>query len=282
MASLSEEDKTRMIRDILTGKAMLMGKGGFGAAYYLKFNEVRYIIKQSLVNASTRDIYNNEVSILNRLSSSKAASYVPKYRGSMIVTNGGRIYGYIFMEFRYGDTLKHLNEEIIAGKIHLTEEEINIIQSGLPQALEALHAQRVLHLDIKPDNIWILMENSMTKRIIGVSFIDFGLSILSNPTMKSIGFTGGTPQFMSPKIKEALNLGSQRVIYNRTNNQYALDKSLNTFRVSLRKYRPVTPPKINLKLLEQLSPDQLREFLNQFPALQGLSNEEAIKLLATL
>ena len=296
VTGLSEEDKKFIVQEIVAGRTMFMGGGGFGKVFYIKFNMVRYVIKQSLLNSKTRDIYNNEVHILNLVSNSSASKYVPKYKGRYISPHEGRVYGYIFMEFIYGDTLSHVIEDIHSGTLRPTDEEINIILNGLPQALAALHARHILHLDIKPDNIWVTMENNYTKKITGVSFIDFGLSILSTPAMQSMGFAGGTPGFMSPKIKEAFNLGTLKVRYNRTNNQYALDKSLDLFKTSLLKRKapaaaPVpapapTPatllPPLNINLLKRLPSNKRREVFQQVPALRGLSTKEAMELLSRL
>lgn len=71
---------------------------------------------------------------------------------------------YIVMEFLHGNSLKDYLKD--SGYWPNEEESISIILQVL-EGLDAIHKQHIVHLDIAPDNIWILPNGK-------VKIIDFG------------------------------------------------------------------------------------------------------------
>ena len=71
---------------------------------------------------------------------------------------------YIVMEFLYGNSLKDYLRE--GGNWPTEEESVQIILQVLA-GLEEIHKKNIVHLDIAPDNIWLLPNNK-------VKIIDFG------------------------------------------------------------------------------------------------------------
>ena len=59
--------------------------------------------------------------------------------------------------------------------------------------LAYLHSKGIAHIDIKPENVYLLLDNQ--GNIIGVKLIDLGLSIVVNDTTKCFR---GTPTYMAP------------------------------------------------------------------------------------
>jgi serine/threonine protein kinase len=101
--------------------------------------------------------FETELTILRSLKS----PYVPKYLGSGNMATRP----YIAMERVTGIPLEDFIKE---GKV-FTIDEVVKIGADLAQAVQSLHAQDAIHLDIKPDNILIDDHGKIT-------LIDFGLS----------------------------------------------------------------------------------------------------------
>ena len=101
--------------------------------------------------------FETELTILRSLKS----PYVPKYLGSGNMATRP----YIAMEQVAGRPLEELIKE---GKQFSIDEVIRI-GTDLAQAVQSLHSQDAIHLDIKPDNVLIDDEGKLT-------LIDFGLS----------------------------------------------------------------------------------------------------------
>jgi serine/threonine protein kinase len=101
--------------------------------------------------------FETELTILRSLKS----PYVPKYLGSGNMATRP----YIAMERVTGRPLEDFIKE---GKV-FTIDEVVKIGADLAQAVQSLHAQDAIHLDIKPDNILIDDHGKIT-------LIDFGLS----------------------------------------------------------------------------------------------------------
>ncbi|XP_069792105.1 striated muscle preferentially expressed protein kinase isoform X2 [Narcine bancroftii] len=69
------------------------------------------------------------------------------------------------------------------------------------QALEYLHSRRILHLDIKPDNIIVTFLNI-------VKLVDFGSAHFFNPIVpKALGHRAGTLEYMSPEMMKGDPIG---------------------------------------------------------------------------
>jgi serine/threonine protein kinase len=119
--------------------------------------------------------FETELTILRSLKS----PYVPKYLGSGNMATRP----YIAMERVEGRPLEDLIKE---GKV-FTIDEVVQIGADLAQAVQSLHAQDAIHLDIKPENILIGAKGKLT-------LIDFGLShharfpdLLAEEMRKGIG-----------------------------------------------------------------------------------------------
>ncbi len=119
--------------------------------------------------------FETELTILRSLKS----PYVPKYLGSGNMATRP----YIAMERVEGRPLEDFIKE---GKV-FTIDEVVRIGADLAQAVQSLHAQDAIHLDIKPENILIDDKGKLT-------LIDFGLShharfpdLLAEEMRKGIG-----------------------------------------------------------------------------------------------
>jgi eukaryotic-like serine/threonine-protein kinase len=72
------------------------------------------------------------------------------------------------------------------------EAQVRVLGAGLIEALQAIHAGKVVHRDLKPANVLLAAD--------GPRVIDFGISLVSGaPKLTRPGFAMGTPHYMSPE-----------------------------------------------------------------------------------
>ncbi|MGV3709721.1 MAG: serine/threonine-protein kinase [Gemmatimonas sp.] len=102
---------------------------------------------------------------------------------------------YLCMEFIEGKSMQDVIEK--DGVMHPDMVADIIMQAA--SALEAAHAQHVLHRDVKPDNIMLARNTDGTYL---VKLVDFGIARAlqsSDKRMTQTGMVVGTPEFMSPE-----------------------------------------------------------------------------------
>ncbi len=95
---------------------------------------------------------------------------------------------YIAMEYLNGPTLRARLD-----KGPLTHHEAARILDGVAEALDAAHAEGVLHRDIKPGNVILLPDGR-------VKLADFGVARrLEDATLTQAGAVVGSPAYMAPE-----------------------------------------------------------------------------------
>jgi hypothetical protein len=116
--------------------------------------------------------------------------------GSLSHPNIVTIYGveeadgipFIVMEYLQGSTLAQLLQ---LGPLSL--DRATDIMAQLCEALAYAHAHQIVHRDIKPDNLFVLMDGRL-------KVTDFGIArVLGTSTVTQIGTVMGTPGYMSPE-----------------------------------------------------------------------------------
>ena len=141
--------------------------------------------------------FETELTILRSLKS----PYVPKFLGAGNMATRP----YIAMERVEGRPLEDLIKE---GKV-FTIDEVVRIGADLAQAVQSLHSQDAIHLDIKPENILIDDKGKLT-------IIDFGLShharypdLLAEEMRKGVG----SAPYISPEQVAGIRTDSRSDIY---------------------------------------------------------------------
>lgn len=87
-----------------------------------------------------------------------------------------------------------LFERVIDDDFILTEKACTIFMRQICEGVDFIHKQRILHLDMKPENILCL-----TKTGNRIKIIDFGLARKFDPN-KKIQVLFGTPEFVAPEV----------------------------------------------------------------------------------
>lgn len=95
---------------------------------------------------------------------------------------------FIIMEFLRGETLKDAIKGSRTGDL---QKKLDIALQ-LARALEYIHSKKIVHRDIKPDNVHIDTSGR-------VKLMDFGIAKSQNVALTRVGFTLGTPYYMAPE-----------------------------------------------------------------------------------
>jgi serine/threonine protein kinase len=96
--------------------------------------------------------------------------------------------------------------DLVAQAGPLPEDAVWRLAGGLAEALQAIHAQGLVHRDLKPGNILIAAD--------GPRVIDFGISRTTSGTVvTATQMTIGTPAYMSPEQAQGLPVGPASDIF---------------------------------------------------------------------
>jgi serine/threonine protein kinase/tetratricopeptide (TPR) repeat protein len=164
----------------------LLGEGGMGAVYKARDREVDRLVALKVIRPELA----GQASILQRFKQELLLARKITHRNIIRIFDLGLADGlrFITMEFVEGRDLASLLEE----KKFSPQEATDVIVQ-ICSALEAAHAEGVIHRDLKPQNI--VVEPSGR-----VCVMDFGLAkSLKTTGMTQAGAVLGTPAYMSPE-----------------------------------------------------------------------------------
>lgn len=199
--NIKEIEHTTSIDDfILQNK---IGKGSFGKVYKVKSKKdgkiyAAKISNKSYVSNSAQEIrdISREVNIIAKINHPSILKFIL----FSSVDFKSRLRPVIFTEFASNGSLENLiQKEKYSSNGILKNINKLIIIYGVASAMSYLHSHKILHRDLKPDNI--LIDEFLFPKI-----ADFGLSKVNHfnqvsMTMKStIGSIKGTPIYMAPEI----------------------------------------------------------------------------------
>jgi serine/threonine protein kinase len=193
---LSASAFNEQLREVLGAEYELLtvlGQGGFARVFRAKDRRLDRVvaikvIRPDLVGKKAFvDSFRNESIALAKL---RHPGIVPIYD---VRERGGLIY-YV-MPYVQGTTL-----EARMGRARLPPLETRRILSELADALAAAHRNKMIHLDIKPANVFL--EGELQK----VLLMDFGIAkaLTDQVDESSAGPVVGTPEYMSPEQARGL------------------------------------------------------------------------------
>jgi serine/threonine protein kinase len=162
-----------------------IGKGGFSKIYRVKKDEREYAIKE--FNKEKEEQYQNEISILKKFEHNNIIKYIDSFQ---IEEKKGNIIDkkfYIILEYCKSDLrklIKNYNNALINPQL------IYIIIKDICLGLKEIHSKNIIHLDIKPENILIGVDNK-------IKIADFNISKKMNNNLTS---QVGTYDYMAPEV----------------------------------------------------------------------------------
>src|SRR6266702_2306319 len=185
----------------------LLGQGGMGAVYKARDKELDRIVALKLI----RSEFAKNPEILRRFKQELILARQVTHKNVIRIYDLGQADGikFITMDFVEGRDLRQLLVE----KGKFPPEQAARIMLQICRALEAAHAEGVIHRDLKPHNI---MLDSGGRAYV----MDFGIARSAYlPGMTQTGALIGTPEYMSPeqargeKLTERSDLFSLGVIF---------------------------------------------------------------------
>ena len=168
-----------------------VGAGGMGAVFYA-VSPVRgplaiKILKPDIIDRFPEyvDLFSREIAAVKSLDHPNIVKFVG---------HGRTIQGYPFIavEWLSGATLdQHLISELPIRTVLTLFEQIG-------SAIAAAHKLKIIHLDLKPENIFVVSTNGLGEGLVKV--IDFGISrILSTYSGTTVTRFGGSLHYCSPE-----------------------------------------------------------------------------------
>ncbi|XP_029282121.1 LOW QUALITY PROTEIN: serine/threonine-protein kinase Nek1 [Cottoperca gobio] len=171
-------------------KVKKIGEGSFGKAILVKSKEDghQYVIKEIGISAmSSKETQESrkEVAVLANMSHPNIVQYKESFE------EGGCLY--IVMDYcEGGDLFKKINSQ---KGVLFSEEQIMDWFVQICLALKHVHDQKILHRDIKSQNIFLTKDGT-------VQLGDFGIARVLNSTVELARTCIGTPYYLSPEICE--------------------------------------------------------------------------------
>ncbi|ORV97939.1 hypothetical protein AWC08_00200 [Mycobacterium gordonae] len=142
-----------------------------------------------ITSAYEPERFEREIEAMQRINTPRV---VPVYgRGMLTTADDGKEHPYFLSEFlEGGDVREHIN----AGNLP-DDAQLRAFTLAVLEGVEDLHRERVIHRDLKPDNI-ILLNRDWTQPVI----IDLGLARLIDLTTVTVyPWIGGTWTYMAPE-----------------------------------------------------------------------------------
>jgi serine/threonine protein kinase len=170
----------------------LLGEGGMGCVYRVRHR----VLGRLFALKALRPEYARDHALAERFVQEARAAASIAHPNVVGITDFG-VFGdgqpYFVMELLEGRTLGSVLRE----RSTIEPEEVARMARAMACALAAAHAVGVIHRDLKPDNVMLLGDGTVTA---GLKVLDFGLAVLLGASrLSSEDVVYGTPQYMSPE-----------------------------------------------------------------------------------
>ena len=180
-----------------------IGKGAFGTVYLttmdgnLNYYATKIVEKKVADSPKLKKYFHNELEILKEIEHKNIMK--------LIKVKQSEDKYYLICELCNGGSLHHcVNKYLKMYRKPFSEEIVQYLMKQIIEALQYLHSHKIIHRDLKLDNILVTFKNENDKEILNmygaqIKIIDFGFSTYSNKQdlHKSVL---GSPLYMDPII----------------------------------------------------------------------------------
>jgi serine/threonine-protein kinase len=202
---LDEEDavwESTVRKDVMVGQKIgeyvvrrRIGSGGMGVVYEGEHPDIGRKVAIKIIRPdSSEGVRSREL-----IGEARAASAI-RHRGIIDIFGFGTLPGvgqYLVMEYLNGRPL----DEVILDRAPMPPAEVIRLMTEVLGALAAAHAEGVIHRDLKPGNIFVVLESNGSEY---VKVLDFGLAKKGTTPHSATPQTRasmivGTPEYMAPE-----------------------------------------------------------------------------------
>lgn len=163
-----------------------IGRGKFGTVYKCKEKSSNLCLAAKFISCPKKEDKRNverEIEIMRMLQHPRLIQLYDAFENGKVM--------WVILELIEGG---ELFERVIDDDFILTEKACTIFMRQICEGVDFIHKQRILHLDMKPENILCL-----TKTGNRIKIIDFGLARKFDPD-KKLQVLFGTPEFVAPEV----------------------------------------------------------------------------------
>lgn len=171
-----------------------LGRGAFGVVFQIKDREDGkcYAAKDMKIsNETQRSIVMKEIRLLNKIKHTKIIQFVGAFEMDVKRT--------VILVTEYLDG-GELFERVVSEDFNLTETDACEFMKQILQGVEYLHRNRIVHLDLKPENIVCANKEGMDIKI-----IDFGMAEKVFPGVE-LRVSCGSVDYVAPEIVKKGNV----------------------------------------------------------------------------
>jgi eukaryotic-like serine/threonine-protein kinase len=212
LCSIYEQSQTNPSDLILDGRYRLLdtlGKGSVGAVYKA---EHLWMHKTVAIKLLRPEVISSEEAVKRFAREARLASLMDNAHCVNVYDFAQAPDGtyYLAMEFLEGQTL----HKTIRKEKRLPLDQCREIFLPILEALSAAHSLGVVHRDMKPENVMLLNRGGPYPF---VKILDFGIA-KGDPgedgaQLTRVGFTVGTPEYMSPEQATAIEIDGRADLY---------------------------------------------------------------------
>ena len=171
----------------------LIGEGGMGWVYLA---EHPIIGRKAAVKVLRRAFAEDDALVARFIEQTRAVNAL-RHPHIVDIIDVGRMddgLPYLLMEYLEGETLR----ERLRRKLRLPLADVLSIIAPLASALTAAHDKKIVHADLKPENVFLALDGDAPR----IKLLDFGVAGLrgdQSGSAKTGGALLGTPVYMSPE-----------------------------------------------------------------------------------
>ncbi|MHA7238394.1 serine/threonine-protein kinase [Arthrobacter sp. TMS1-12-1] len=188
----------------------LLGVGGSASVYRAVDRNLGRDVAVKIFNPTTSDDddYRRQHTETMLLSTLNHPGLVTLHDAGMHEDQEGRTAGFLVMELVDGEDLRHLLK-----RGALAADDVAQLGADLADALAYIHAEGVIHRDVKPANILMFRSGDNGTRLYP-KLTDFGIARMVEVTSATaVGATIGTANYLSPEQAKGGSLDERSDIY---------------------------------------------------------------------